>query len=234
MRCSSSLAVLLSALTGLVILSSESVFAQHPLGMSQRLILQASQPQPPPSLYPPTQTHPVSLIQQAEQAPLPQPSAQPSPSDMQRPLGQIKPLSAIRVDIRQPHERQLPTDYSQQLFAGAPQLGTNPRPWMHRHKTWEAPEYWRRPLYFEDVLLERYGQMRHPWIQPAVSGAHFFGTLPALPYKMGLDKPVDCVSSLGYYRPGSCAPLMRNRLPWEADATLYEASALLGYVFLLP
>ena len=42
--------------------------------------------------------------------------------------------------------------------------------------------------------------------QPVVSGVHFFGTLPILPYKMGVEQPWECMYALGYYEPGSCAP----------------------------
>ena len=54
--------------------------------------------------------------------------------------------------------------------------------------SWQATEFWHRPLYFDDVPLERYGQMHHPLIQPWLSGVHFFGNVPLLPYKMGVLK----------------------------------------------
>ncbi len=55
-----------------------------------------------------------------------------------------------------------------------------------------------------------------PILDPAVSAAHFFGTLPILPYKMGVDTPCECQYALGYYRPGNCAPYMIQPFPISA------------------
>ena len=71
---------------------------------------------------------------------------------------------------------------------------------------------------FDDVQLERYGQSRCPTLQPVLSGAHFFGTMAIMPYKMGLSGPFEMTSNYGYYRPGSPTPCVGRRLPWEWDA----------------
>ena len=71
---------------------------------------------------------------------------------------------------------------------------------------WTASGLCHKPLYFEDVQLERYGHMLGPWSQPVASAANFFITIPILPYKIGLEPPTECIYSLGYYRPGDCAP----------------------------
>jgi hypothetical protein len=71
-------------------------------------------------------------------------------------------------------------------------------------------------------------------LQPWISGAHFVGTFPILPYKMGLQAPGECVYSLGYYRPGSCAPYMLDPIPLSLRAGLLEAGAWVGGVFLVP
>ncbi|MFM8434973.1 MAG: hypothetical protein ACKOBP_06455, partial [Planctomycetia bacterium] len=52
--------------------------------------------------------------------------------------------------------------------------------------TWKAAGYCHKPLYFEHWTLERYGHS-HGWADPIISGAHFFATLPVLPYKMGVE-----------------------------------------------
>ncbi len=74
--------------------------------------------------------------------------------------------------------------------------------------TWKATGVCHRPLYFEDVQLERYGHSWNPVVQPFMSAAHFFISIPLLPYKMGLNPPNECIYTLGYYRPEQFVPLM--------------------------
>jgi hypothetical protein len=71
-------------------------------------------------------------------------------------------------------------------------------------------------------------------IQPVLSGAHFFGTLPILPYKMGMELPCECVYSLGYYRSGNCAPHMIPAVPISARGALFEAGAWVGGAAIIP
>ena len=92
-----------------------------------------------------------------------------------------------------------------QMFAG--------RCWDQTTYMWKASAMCHKPLYFEDEQLERYGHSFTPCFQPFVSGAHFFCTLPVLPYCMGVEPPCECVYALGHYRPGSCAPYMCNPVP---------------------
>ena len=99
--------------------------------------------------------------------------------------------------------------------------------------TWKAAGYCHKPLYFEDWNLERYGHS-HGWADPIVSGAHFFATLPVLPYKMGVELPWECVYPLGYYRPGSCAPWTCPAVPISKRGLMLEAATVTGLVFLLP
>ncbi|NCA11185.1 hypothetical protein EBR56_05150 [bacterium] len=99
--------------------------------------------------------------------------------------------------------------------------------------TWKAAGYCHKPLYFEDWNLERYGHS-HGWADPIISGAHFFATLPVLPYKMGVELPWECVYPLGYYRPGSCAPWTCPAVPISKRGLMLEAATVTGLVFLLP
>jgi len=55
--------------------------------------------------------------------------------------------------------------------------------------TWTAPALCHKPLYFEEVQLERYGHSAGPIVQPFLSGAHFFGSALMLPYQIGLNPP---------------------------------------------
>lgn len=90
-----------------------------------------------------------------------------------------------------------------------------------------------QPLRFEDENLERYGH--HAGVlQPAVSTVKFFGRLPVLPYLMGATPHRECRYTLGYYRPGDCAPhyFSRPRLSWRG--ALNQAAATTGAVFVIP
>ncbi|HUG69256.1 MAG TPA: hypothetical protein VMM76_16005, partial [Pirellulaceae bacterium] len=48
------------------------------------------------------------------------------------------------------------------------------REWLASTMTWKASGVCHKPLYFEEVQLERYGHTAGPVIQPVLSGAHFF------------------------------------------------------------
>jgi hypothetical protein len=80
---------------------------------------------------------------------------------------------------------------------------------------WAAPAFYHNPLYFEEPNLERYGHYYccngyrccyGDCLQSAVSTAHFFGTVPFMPYKIGADPCCERQYTLGWYRPGSCNP----------------------------
>jgi hypothetical protein len=100
--------------------------------------------------------------------------------------------------------------------------------------TWTASQLCHKPLYFEDVQLERYGHMAGPWVQPFASAANFFATFPILPYKMGLELPNECIYTLGYYRPGDCAPYLFDPLPLSVRGMFFEAGAWVGACALFP
>jgi hypothetical protein len=110
-------------------------------------------------------------------------------------------------------EGRLPVDRSGDLFQ--PTFSTrradlSSGPWAQREFWWAATEFWHCPLYFDDVPLESYGQTTCRLLQPAVSGVHFFGDILVLPYSVIADPPLRHVTQLGEYRPGSCAPPLRE------------------------
>ena len=122
-----------------------------------------------------------------------------------------------------PCDCRLGRDYDAPEFAGrnfAPTLFT-----------WKATGTCHKPLYFEDVQLERYGHSWNPVLQPFVSGAHFFVSVPLLPYKMGLRPPNECVYTLGYYRPGNCAPYMFEPIPLSLRAAASQAAGMTAFAF---
>lgn len=100
--------------------------------------------------------------------------------------------------------------------------------------TWKASALCHKPLYFEDVQLERYGHTICPLLQPALSGARFWLTIPILPYLMGVNPPNECIYDLGYYRPGSCAPHMLEPLPISLRGGLMQAGATVGFFYIFP
>lgn len=110
------------------------------------------------------------------------------------------------------------------------------RYWGETSLHWQAPAFAHRPLYFEQVNLERfgYGPRYLRAVQPALSGAHFFATIPALPYLMTVEPPCRCVYPLGHHRPGNCVPYQWHKPEWSAPAGLMEAGTWIGLVLLIP
>ena len=100
--------------------------------------------------------------------------------------------------------------------------------------TWKASGLCHKPLYFEEVNLERYGQTAGPFAQPVLSTAHFFVNIAVLPYKMGIHPPTECQYALGYYRPGNCAPWIIPPVPISLRGALFQAGAVGAGIALIP
>ncbi len=101
----------------------------------------------------------------------------------------------------------------------APLIDRFARHWSQFESTekiyqWEAPNIYYRPLYFEDVALERYGQTPDDHWQTAISAAHFFSSACLLPLHMGYDPIRSCDYPLGYCRPGNCTNRIWQRQFW--------------------
>jgi hypothetical protein len=180
---------------------------------------------PPPELRSVLRSH---------QPPAVAPPIVPTPISDDEPLGGCPPreqliqrLDQITLDLRYPAGR---TPVECPLWPSA----YLPRQWCPRVFMWKASALCHKPLYFEEVALERYGHSKGHFVQPFVSGAHFFATIPMLPYKMGLEHPEECIYALGYYRPGSCAPKMLYPLPLSLRGAAYQGAAITGLVFVLP
>ncbi|MCA9172236.1 MAG: hypothetical protein KDB23_31440 [Planctomycetales bacterium] len=145
---------------------------------------------------------------------------------------EFKSLADVKLDLVA-RAQLLPSDSSNLAFNGSQSSGPFSPTMTEFH--WEAANFFHRPLYFDDTPLERYGQSVCPPLQPVISGTRFFLTFPVLPYKMGVDRPLDCVTSYGLYRPGNCAPCVREVLPrGEKDAVVFQTATTLGWIFLLP
>lgn len=146
----------------------------------------------------------------------------PSPKD-------LKHISDLTTNIT-PSEGELPHDCPLGNVAARFE-GRSFAPITYR---WTASGLCHKPLYFEDVQLERYGHMGGPLVQPFASAAHFFLTIPILPYKMGLEPPNECLYTLGYYRPGDCAPYLFDPIPISVRGLLFEGGAWVGAVAMFP
>jgi hypothetical protein len=154
-----------------------------------------------------------------------------------------KPLSDLSTNIQLPNG-VLPRDY----WAEHPQIapfvdtcGTN-RGWPMDCYHWCPSCLCYQPLYFEEPNLERYGYgcgcrscCCSTCVQSACSAAHFFGTVPALPYMMGANCPCECNYALGDYRPGDCNPWRyRCCAPCSAMGAISEGGAAYGLILMLP
>jgi hypothetical protein len=143
-------------------------------------------------------------------------------------------LTEVPLDIRNT-AGTMPEDVSLAAFPEAP-IASVPGPAPGRAEVPVAYSPWTicfRPLYFEEVRLERYGDT-HGILQPAISGAHFFGSVVALPYKMTVRPPRSCECSNGFSRPGDCPLPGYGRHELRADAALVEAAVVAGIAVALP
>ena len=142
----------------------------------------------------------------------------------------LKSISQITNDISAKGDK-FPGEC--QMVEGVPP-DTITRGWEPLTFTWKASALCHKQSFFEDTHLERYGHSWGPYLQPVMSGAHFFLNVPIIPYKMGLYPPNECIYTLGYYRPGNCAPYMLDPLPLSIRAGLAEAGVVTGLAFLIP
>ena len=97
--------------------------------------------------------------------------------------------------------------------------------WSVKTKHWVAPAYCHLPTYYEDVMLEAHGHERCPPVQPILSGARFYTGIFFTPYLAYMRPPLKDIPSTGHYRPGSCAPAIRQRAPYDAGAIKVQAAA---------
>lgn len=89
-------------------------------------------------------------------------------------------------------------------------------------KNWTAPVICHQPLYFEDTMLERHGHERFPKLTPMLSGVRFFTGVATLPYQAYLHRPLADHPSTGHFRPGSAAPGIRERAPYDKGALRFQ------------
>lgn len=147
-----------------------------------------------------------------------------------------KPLNELGISIAQPAGK-LPIDLASPCWEQINQQGGGcaaARRWPAFCYQWDATCFCHQPLYFEEINLERYGYGCDCCLQPAASAAHFFGTIPALPYCMAVECPGDCIYTLGHYRPGSCPPWRWHWPPCDPLAAAAEGGVWTGLIFAIP
>jgi hypothetical protein len=144
---------------------------------------------------------------------------------------QAATLDKVMLDIRIAGTAGLDYPYECSLNTGEWHAG---RCWPETTYMWKASALCHKPLYFEDQQMERYGHSWGPCCDSLASGVHFFTRLPVLPYCMGVTPPCECIYSLGYYRPGSCAPRYIDPIPISLRGALFEAGAVVGAAAALP
>ena len=147
----------------------------------------------------------------------------------------MQPLSTELPDTRV-RDGLLPPDASQGLFGDSWSSPSYERgdQWTPIGLYWAPSGNRYRPLYFEDAMLERHGQSRHPLVQPLASGARFFTTIAALPYAAAVNPPHRSTSTLGHFRAGSDAPYLLQRPPLQPGAGLFQAGLVVGLIFIVP
>ena len=156
-------------------------------------------------------------------------------------IGQDVPLSDVIIKVA-PSEGELPVNFAAKRMGQDLILDNTgcSRQWAATAFAWEASAYCHRPLYFEEINLERHGHMigfrrdHGNLIQPIVSGAHFFATIPILPYKMSVDPANECIYTLGHYRPGTYVQPHLNLIPLRVDAAAVQAGVIIGLIYLIP
>ena len=110
--------------------------------------------------------------------------------------------------------------------------GSPYRSWAHQTVTWKASSLCHKPLYFENRQLERYGHSRGPFAQPIHSTVHFFTSLVSLPYQTAITPPNECQYALGFFRPGGCAPWLKDPIPISLEGASRQALLTTGAAFI--
>ncbi len=127
-----------------------------------------------------------------------------------KPIGMVRATSRMKRSTIAMSGREFPDDVAAERFEGQPAYyhgyGTT-RGWMQMSFCWDAPAVFFKPLYFEDINLERYG-IHRGCCQPILSFGHFFTRCICLPYKLLISQPpCERIYTLGYERPNNCIPL---------------------------
>ncbi|MBI3866096.1 MAG: HEAT repeat domain-containing protein [Planctomycetia bacterium] len=121
----------------------------------------------------------------------------------------LKPINVVRASI-QTTRGNVPPDYAAAKMAAE---GAGPyhglgytRGWGPSPFGWDAPAVCHKPLYFEDINLERYG-IHFGFCEIAVSTGRFTKNVLLLPYNLLVQPTCERIYTIGYERPSNCVAL---------------------------
>lgn len=141
-------------------------------------------------------------------------------------------ITEVTTDIRVP-SKNVPRSYSALYFSRTGPESATGRSWQAADFAWIPSGDCYQPLYFNEPNLERHGYS-HGLLQPIYSAAHFYGTIPALPYLVAASPPRECVYTLGKKRPGSPVPYRFPRWPLSVRGGVAESLVVTGLIFTVP
>lgn len=144
-----------------------------------------------------------------------------------RNISEIRPF--IGYALEEIRKGELPE--RQSVAPRSPYVPPTRQPIMYH---WAASNLHHNPLYFEDPSLERYGHSYNKFLQPFASAGRMTAQLIGLPYQMAIDPINRRRYSLGWIRPGDCAPKLKYQVPLNKKAALVEGAALLGAGLAIP
>ena len=190
-----------------------------------KAVVNASHNIAPPEVLPETQTHDSAT-----------PAADTNVLSDLRPVGEIDLLKAIElppVATGDSPNLVQPQDQAQQFLSHRTAVNFGATEWTPWQPDRDSYPFHHFPLYFEDPNLERCGR-GFGCFTTVVSVAHFYGTIPVLPYCMTAEPPRQCVQTLpdcpACQRFGCDAYLP----PWSWKAAVVQAAATVGAVFIVP
>jgi hypothetical protein len=159
-----------------------------------------------------------------------------------RPITKIQPFYSYSPTGKHPGEYQCPQPGSLPEkdrarcpdIRALPTVGSVERFFPLVNYNWLASNLHHKPLYFQDVPLERYGHKFPYGLQPFVSLGRFGVQLIGIPYQMAMDPICEDVYALGLYRPGDCAPKLFYQIPYNFKAAAAAGGVYAGLIFLIP
>lgn len=152
----------------------------------------------------------------------------PGKNRLRTDIRKIRP--SLSYAMRNIEENQLPEGFNEKLDNGE-YIARQTSPAVLQ---WAPTNLYHYPLYFEDPALERYGHTYHPVVQPFASAGRFATQLAGIPYQMTLHPVCSREYTLGYYRPGECAPKKHYQIPFNEEAAVVQAAALAGIFLIFP
>ncbi len=142
----------------------------------------------------------------------------------------LRPIGQLTTDVSSARGK-LPKDYAASALSRVPPAPREPPAWTGVY--WEAPATYHRPLYYENVNLERHGYS-FGLAQPFISAGHFVGTTFILPYRLAAEPTRERIYTLGHQRPGNPVPFQLHWPPPSGLGGVAEAGVITGLIFLIP